>query len=197
MKFSDEQQTAFDAILNLCGGECIYVDGEAGTGKSFMIEQACDRLGNVLKCAPSGIAATNIHGRTFHKTFQLNGKLYLDRDNWKARRAKLLEEFDWKQVGMMQARQLHKSRIAILLAANAIWCDEAPTLRCDLLDEAEIRLRHALKKPRIPFGGMRMIFSGDLGQLLPVVTEEEIPKLEAAGYKAPFGFKQAHVFNDS
>ena len=199
MKLSTEQQEAYDAIMNLAGGECIYIDGEAGTGKSFTIEKACDTLGNVLKCAPSGIAATNIHGRTFHKTFQLHGALYLDRDNWAERRVKLLEKYDgnFKEVGKIMARWMHKSRKEILVAANAIWVDEAPTLRCDLLDEADVRLRHCLKKPHVPFGGMRMIFSGDLGQLQPVVTEKEVPNLEAAGYCKPFGFKQAHVFNDS
>ena len=80
--FTDEQQDIIDTIMRLPTGECLYVDGEAGVGKSFCIAEDCRKLGNVLKCAPSGIAATNIGGRTFHKTFQLHGGMFLDKDNW-------------------------------------------------------------------------------------------------------------------
>jgi hypothetical protein len=88
MILSDEQQDVLETILSLPGGEVIYVDGEAGTGKSFTIQKACSLLGNVLKCAPSGIASTNIGGRTFHKTFQLNGDFYFDPRSIRERNAK-------------------------------------------------------------------------------------------------------------
>ena len=195
MNWSDEQQGVIDSILHLVSGEVVYVDGEAGTGKSTCIQEACNKLGNVLKCAPSGIAATNIGGRTLHKTFQLHGGFYFDRNNWLSRRSTLLKEYDWKQVSTMTSRALCKSRIEILKIANGIWIDEVPMVRCDLIDEANIRLQYVMGS-HLPFGGKRMIFSGDLGQLQPVVTEEDIPQLEAAGYCAPFGFQQARIFND-
>ena len=194
--FTDEQQDIIDTIMRLPTGECLYVDGEAGVGKSFCIEEACRKLGNVLKCAPSGIAATNIGGRTFHKTFQLHGGMFLDKDNWGQRRSKLVKEYGWKQTGAMMQRMLCEHRIDILNTANAIWVDEAPMVRCDLLDEADIRLRHIMKKPHTPFGGKRIIFSGDLGQLQPVVPAEDAIKLTKAGYGAPYGFQQARVFSE-
>ena len=196
MNWSDEQEDVISTILRLVAGESAYIDGEAGTGKTTCIQEACDRVGNVLKCAPSGIAATNIGGRTFHKTFQLHGGFYFDRANWLSRRSTLLEEYGWKEVSTMMARALCKSRIEILNCSNAIWVDEAPMVRCDLIDEANVRLQHVMKNT-LPFGGKRMIFSGDLGQLQPVVTTEDIPLLEAQGYESPFGFQQARVFNDS
>jgi ATP-dependent DNA helicase PIF1 len=204
MILSDEQQDVLETILSLPGGEVIYVDGEAGTGKSFTIQKACSLLGNVLKCAPSGIASTNIGGRTFHKTFQLNGDFYFDRNCWRAREDAFKKEFKINMgdkdsrsffLGKFAAK-LCKHRVEILKLANAIWVDEAPMVRCDLVDEADIRLRYAMNKPHFPFGGKRMIFSGDLGQLQPVVSEEDAVKLEAEGYVAPFGFLQARVFQE-
>jgi len=215
-KPSDEQQAVYDQILTLPAGECLYVDGEAGTGKSWIIEQACEKLGNVLKCAPSGIAATNIGGRTFHKTLQLNGDFYFDRNSMAVRRKNLIAEFsinmsddkDRKRLNGMVMMRLCTHRMDILRNANAIWVDEAPMVRCDLIDEMDIRLRHIMKKPHTPFGGKRIIFSGDLGQLQPVVSttlkdweDPEVDKTDEeqllnAGYVAPFGFQQARAFQN-
>tara|TARA_R110000787_G_scaffold72495_3_gene161652 strand:+ start:1215 stop:2654 length:1440 start_codon:yes stop_codon:yes gene_type:complete len=194
MKLSDEQQDVLETILSLPSGESIYVDGEAGTGKSFTIQKACGLLGNVLKCAPSGIASTNIGGRTFHKTLQLNGDFYFDLRGIRERNKSLFAEYGKAAAGMV-AQRLCKHRIEILKLANAIWVDEAPMVRCDLIDEADIRLRHVMNRPHTPFGGKRIIFSGDLGQLQPVVSDEDAIELEASGYEAPFGFQQARVFN--
>ena len=192
---SDEQMDAYNTILSLPEGEVVYIDGEGGTGKSWIIGKACENLGNVLKCAPSGIASTNIGGRTFHKTFQLNGDFYFDPRSIRERNKALFAEYG-KAAGGMVAQRLCKHRVEILKLANAIWVDEAPMVRCDLIDEEDIRLRHVMNKPHFPFGGKRMIFSGDLGQLQPVVSEEDAVKLEAEGYVAPFGFLQARVFQE-
>jgi len=41
-----------------------------------------------------------------------------------------------------------------------------------------------------------MIWSGDLGQLQPVVSEEDAIRLAREGYLEPFGFMQARVFTE-
>jgi len=205
MTLSDEQKTICEAILAMIPGESIYVDGEAGTGKSFCLDIATEPIPNMIRCAANALAANNIKGRTFHKVFQLRGSLYLDPANWAARKSKIIADLVelngiksatgaiYKEAGMLMSRQMHPARQKCLAEAGGIWVDEIPTLRCDLLDEADVRLRHVMKKQKIPFGGMKMIFSGDLGQLQPVVTKDEIPALEEAGYEAPFGFQQSRV----
>ena len=208
MNWSTEQEDVINTILRLVAGECVYIDGEAGTGKTTCIQEACDRLGNVLRCAPSAIASTNIKGRTLHKTVQLNGKFYFDRRPIESRRKERYAEFG-KSAGKQNAQELCKSREEILRFCNAIWIDESPMARCDLPDELDIRLRHIMKKPHTPFGGKRIIFSGDLGQLQAVVGTElrdgqdpEVDKTDEElllenGYEAPFGFQQSRIYKEA
>ena len=59
--FTKDQQAAFDA---LCGGQNVFLSGEAGTGKSFVadafIEWCEENNRKVLAAAPTGIAALNL-----------------------------------------------------------------------------------------------------------------------------------------
>jgi len=86
---SDEQQAVVNFIPTIPEGDLMYTDGEGGTGKSFTHNKGFEGIGNVLRCAPAGNAADNIGGRTWHKTFQLHGGFYFDRDPWGVRKAKM------------------------------------------------------------------------------------------------------------
>jgi hypothetical protein len=196
MSLSNEQQAVVNFIPRLPEGEVMYTDGEGGTGKSYTHDIGFNGIGNVLRCAPAGNAADNIGGRTWHKTFQLHGGFYFDKDTWNVRKAKQAKEIGWKQAGIEEMKQMCSHRKQILLHASYLYCDEFPTLRSDLLDEADIRLRHARKKPDVPFGGLRLVASGDLGQFQPVVSKEDALRLEAAGYEAPFGPFQSRVMQE-
>ena len=51
--------------------------------------------------------------------------------------------------------------------------DEVSMLRADLLDCIDYTLRHLRRKPKQPFGGLQILFIGDVLQLPPVVREQD------------------------
>ena len=59
----------------MCTGQNVFVTGDAGTGKSFLINTFIahqrNQKRNVIVCAPTGVAAININGATIHKTFKI------------------------------------------------------------------------------------------------------------------------------
>lgn len=67
------------ALELLKKGYNLFLSGEAGTGKSFVIDQFkeyLDREGiKYVVCAPTGLAAINVDGATLHRTFKLGTDL--------------------------------------------------------------------------------------------------------------------------
>ena len=66
MELTTEQQKAKDLILN---GTNVFLTGDAGTGKSYVLRQVINILpaNTTVVCAPTGVAAVNIHGITIHR----------------------------------------------------------------------------------------------------------------------------------
>ena len=63
-----------DALEALLGGQNVFLTGEAGTGKSFLLKHFVTKVKrhkNVLLSAPTGIASLNIGGVTLHRLFGL------------------------------------------------------------------------------------------------------------------------------
>jgi len=74
---------------------------------------------------------------------------------------------------------------------RSIVVDEVSMLRADLLDCMDAALRLYGPDAARPFGGVQMIFVGDLYQLPPVVTSEE-KEIFSRHYKTPYFFS-AHA----
>ncbi|KYM98507.1 ATP-dependent DNA helicase PIF1 [Cyphomyrmex costatus] len=79
-ELNNDQKRVFDKVINTINSdtECLryYVSGEGGTGKSHLIKVIKCWVQETLKkdvaiVAPTGIAALNIDGLTFHRLFQL------------------------------------------------------------------------------------------------------------------------------
>lgn len=58
-------------------------------------------------------------------------------------------------------------------------------VRADTLDAVDAVLRHARQKLHEPFGGVQMLFIGDMFQLPPVVRDQDW-KILSAYYDSPF-----------
>lgn len=71
MELTTEQQKAKNLILN---GANVFLSGDAGTGKSYILKQVINTLptNTTVVCAPTGVAAVNIHGITIHRLLELN-----------------------------------------------------------------------------------------------------------------------------
>ena len=154
-------------------GKSIFITGRAGTGKSTLLEyfrQTTSKRVAVL--APTGVAALNVKGQTIHSFFRFKPNITLDR----------VKKVRFKD----DDQNIYKKLDAIVI-------DEVSMVRADLLDCVDRFLR--LNGPRAgkPFGGLQMIFVGDLYQLPPVVAGNEKAAF-ASLYETPF-FYSAKVFN--
>lgn len=142
------QQTFYDKALS---GANLFLTGKAGTGKTTVLNETIkglERMGKqVIKVAPTGIAATNIDGTTIHSTFGLTPYGILSFD---------------------ECRYLSEMKRLVLRRADVIIIDEVSMLRPDILDG----MHWTLTKNGCP--GLRnkqVIFAGDLKQLPPTINE--------------------------
>jgi ATP-dependent exoDNAse (exonuclease V) alpha subunit len=149
----------------------VFITGRAGTGKSTLLSyfrHATRKKVAVL--APTGVAALNVKGQTIHSFFGFKPNITLER----VRRLRLSDEEN------------------IYRQLDAIIIDEISMVRADLLDCVDRFLR--LNGPRAdrPFGGIQMIFIGDLYQLPPVTTGAA-REIFRSVYETPY-FYSAKVF---
>ena len=80
LKLNSEQREIYEeilsAVINQSSPSLIFVDGQAGTGKTFLVNILCDKLRSigliVLPTATAGYAAQHYPGgRTTHSTFKV------------------------------------------------------------------------------------------------------------------------------
>src|ERR1700755_1388084 len=137
-----EFQQAFDAMEN--SRDCVYITGKAGTGKSTLLSWFRQKTKKRLVIlAPTGIAALNVDGATIHSFFRLP-----------------------PQVVDPKMLRRDPERAALYQRLHAIVIDEISMVRADIMDGIDQTLR-LHRNNNAPFGGVQMIFFGDLYQLLP------------------------------
>ena len=149
----------------------IFITGKAGTGKSTLLNyfrSLTDKKLAVL--APTGVAAINIDGQTIHSFFRFK-----------------------PDVNLSSIKKYKDSGGEIYRRIETIVIDEISMVRADLLDCIDKFLRINGKDSGKPFGGVQMIFFGDLYQLPPVVRSEE-KEIFKSHYKSQYFF-DAKVFD--
>lgn len=149
----------------------LFVTGRAGTGKSTLLQLFRNTTHKkTVVLAPTGIAALNVKGQTIHSFFGFPPKP-LDRSEIKKRRD----------------RRLYKKMEVLII-------DEISMVRADLLDNIDYFLRVNRENP-YPFGGVQVVFFGDLFQLPPIVSSEAEKQLFEHYYDSPYFFS-AKVFEE-
>ena len=149
-------------------GKNLFITGNAGTGKSTLLEHfQIHTKKNVAILAPTGVAALNVNGQTIHSFFLIPPNITPD---------KVLEH------------KLSDKRQKLIQNLDMIIIDETSMLRADLLDCIDISLKYYRGEPNLPFGGLQMVFIGDLYQLPPVVASAEERQLFQNYYSSPYFF---------
>ncbi|MDU1891934.1 MAG: helix-turn-helix domain-containing protein [Dysgonomonas sp.] len=153
--------------------QSVFLTGKAGTGKTTFlhhIRKNTDK--NIIVAAPTGVAAINAGGVTLHSLLQLPFEPFTP--NFEGKK-KL--DFHFK---------LRKSKIEMLRELDLLIIDEVSMLRADVLDAIDYMLRR-YRNNQQPFGGVQMLFIGDMYQLPPVVQSSEWELLKPY-YASPFFF---------
>lgn len=165
--------TAFQEILDQLdhSDQHFFITGKAGTGKSTLLQLFRKTTHKkVVVLSPTGISALNIQGQTIHSFFQFPPKLLVS-----------------------QELSISKRLVSLLRAIEVIIIDEVSMVRADVMDAIDYSLRLHRKSTK-PFGGVQMIFFGDLFQLPPVVSSMEEKQYFRSTYTSQYFFA-AHVFN--
>lgn len=136
-----------DVLQKLINRENIFLTGNAGTGKSYIIKAYdiwCQAYGRkLLKTAPTGVAAIEIGGVTLHTQFKLKTGV----------------DFSYP-----------KEISPELLIADCLLIDEISMVRIDVFDRLMKMIGLANKSRETP---IQLVFVGDFFQLPPVIPKEE------------------------
>ncbi len=165
LELSTEFKEAYK-IMNE-SSDSVFITGKAGAGKSTLLLYFCQHTKkNYAVLAPTGVAALNVDGQTIHRFF--NFKMDVTPD----------------KIAMGKIRPKDDS---VYKNLDTIVIDEVSMVRADLLDCINLFLMKYGPKRNQRFGGVQMIFLGDLYQLPPVVKREE-EEIFKSFYKSPYFF---------
>ena len=149
----------------------IFLTGKAGTGKTTLLHKIINTCyKNTVVVAPTGIAALNAGGVTIHSMFQLPFASFLPTLS----NPPIVNEFlrFENRFSLRKHFQMHKNKQQVICNMELLIVDEVSMLRADVLDAMDYMLQF-IRKDKRPFGGVQVLFIGDLLQLPPVVKQEE------------------------
>ena len=163
----------------------IFLTGKAGTGKTTFLKYIVDHTyKNTVVAAPTGIAAINAGGVTLHSLLQLPFGTFLPENS------SYLSGGDGRvntPQTLFRETKFNATKRKLIKELELLIIDEVSMLRADLLDCIDHTLRYLRKRQNEPFGGLQILFIGDLMQLPPVVKETEA-KLLASFYPSLYFF---------
>ena len=162
----------------------LFVTGKAGTGKTTFLRYIKENtFKKMIVVAPTGVAAINAGGVTIHSFFQLPFGPFVSNGISGAYRQQPVTD----PHTLLKNIRLTANKRQLLQELDLIIIDEVSMMSCDMLDAIDHVLRHFRRRPHIPFGGVQMLYIGDLFQLPPVIKTEEWAPLKEH-YKSPFFF---------
>ncbi|WP_264566040.1 helix-turn-helix domain-containing protein [Flavobacterium sp. N3904] len=168
--------------------QSVFLTGKAGTGKTTLLRQIIATTHkNTVVVAPTGIAALNAGGVTIHSMFQLPFGGFIP-DN-SAPQFSDTTKFETKATLRRHFKMSGQKR-AVIRNMELLIIDEVSMLRADLLDAMDYMMQ-TVRKKSAPFGGVQVLFIGDLLQLPPIIRDEEWRTLRNY-YRGKFFF-HAHV----
>jgi GTPase SAR1 family protein len=170
----------------------VFLTGKAGTGKTTFLRNILkSTYKNTIIVAPTGIAAINAGGVTIHSLFQLPPGFYVPSKDRHLSFANEMRAFN--EQTLIRNQHMSGKKRKLIRELELIVIDEVSMLRSDILDAIDLVLR-MIRRNHFPFGGVQMLFIGDLNQLPPVVRENEWSILKKY-YSSPFFF-DARVLRD-
>jgi hypothetical protein len=185
----DNSNTLFQLAVELVNqsSRSIFLTGKAGTGKTTFlkyIRENCPK--QIAVAAPTGVAAINAGGVTLHSLFQLPLSPYIPDAVGAA-----TEDETVNRHGLLSRLRINSEKKKVLQEMELLIIDEISMVRCDTLDAVDAVLRHVRGKHHEVFGGVQVLFIGDMFQLPPVIKDHEWNLLRGY-YQSPYFF-DSHV----
>lgn len=164
--------------------QSLFLTGKAGTGKTTFLRRLRENTSKrMVVLAPTGVAAINANGQTIHSFFQLaytpfipgfsSGVSASNNYNTQVQNGKRFFRFS-------------KEKRNLIKTLDVLVIDEISMVRADVLDAIDDVMRRYRNRNK-PFGGVQLLFIGDLQQLAPVAKDEEW-ELLSHHYSSPYFF---------
>ena len=172
--------------------ENLFLTGRAGTGKTTFLKYIKDNSNkNAAVVAPTGVAAINAGGETIHSFLQLPLSPFIPASaGWMGATGAHLQD----KHSLLSELRHNETKLKLLRKLELLIIDEVSMVRCDLMDEIDLVLRHVRKNWEMPFGGVQLLLIGDLFQLPPVATDTDWEILRKY-YTGPYFFDSVVMRN--
>jgi ATP-dependent DNA helicase PIF1 len=142
----------------------LFITGRAGTGKSTLLQVfRSTTKKRTIVLAPTGVAALNVRGQTIHSFFGFPPRL-----------------INKSEIEKRKNNRIYKNIDMIII-------DEISMVRADMIDNIDTFLQINRENSN-PFGGVQMVFFGDLFQLPPVVATPFERQYFSTTYETPYFF---------
>lgn len=182
----DHSNEIFKLAANLVNesNRNIFLTGKAGTGKTTFlryIKENCAK--QVAITAPTGVAAINAGGATIHSFFQLPLSPFIPEARGFMQNNEVVNKHS-----LLGRMRLNNEKRKILQQLELLIIDEISMVRCDTLDAIDTVLKHFRNRNNEPFGGVQLLFIGDMFQLPPIIPEDQW-QLLSSFYKSCYFFE--------
>ncbi len=193
---SDQTNTYFDLAIEFvnCTTKHVFVTGKAGTGKTTFLKYIrSNSHKKLVVVAPTGVAAMNAGGVTIHSFFQLPLGTYVPALS--RLRGDSYQEAIYDRNTLLSRLRLSGAKRELIREMEVLVIDEVSMVRPDMLDAIDVVLRFVRRRNDLPFGGVQVVYIGDLFQLPPVISDSDKTRLKEY-YDGQFFFN-ARVFAEA
>ena len=183
------QDAIFAEEFALNTSQSFFLTGKAGTGKTTLLRNILQKTTkNTVVVAPTGVAAINAGGVTIHSMFSLPLTSFIPNNDF------VDLNVANNRTSLKKHMRYRKEKRKLIQELELLIIDEISMVRADLLDAIEFVLQQ-VRHNNEPFGGLQVIFIGDLFQLPPVVKEDQWNFLREY-YDSPFFF-DSHAWKNA
>ncbi|NCX95433.1 MAG: helicase [Chitinophagia bacterium] len=183
-KLPDEDNEAFRLAASFVNNthEHLFLTGKAGSGKTTFLKYITDnKTKNMVVLAPTGVAAMNAGGETLHSFFQLPLGLFIPTVNsayFNQSTSTTGDSSAYDREFLLKSVRINNTKRKVIQNLELLIIDEISMVRADMLDAIDTLLRHIRRQMHVPFGGVQMLYIGDMYQLPPVVKDNEMAHMQ-------------------
>jgi hypothetical protein len=182
----------------------IFLTGKAGTGKTTFLKYLREHcFKKIVVAAPTGVAAINAGGITLHSLFQLPFTPFIPTSSpFEKKHVETSTHYEEentpdatpipeKRHSLLSKIHYNQTKLELFRSLELLIIDEASMVACHTIDAIDTLLKGGRRREHLLFGGVQVLFIGDLHQLQPVTTRDEWSILK--NYYPSIFFFDSHI----